>query len=127
MFFLSFRNECEELRSELSKRTRDEIFSDRNEQIKIKRDQLTRDAETEQFYADVWEQDRLSKAHREEIETQQQFERNHSALEVYIIKKEIAHWTIWNIETNGDNLLSSLLMKILKWLKITILQIDFEW
>lgn len=36
----------------------------------------------ENFYAQTWEQDRLSKAHREEVETQQQFERNHSTLEV---------------------------------------------
>ena len=82
---VSFRDECEELRSELSKRTRDKIFSDRNEQIKIKQDQLAREAATEDFYADVWEQDRLSKAHREEIETQKQIERNRSTLEVFFI------------------------------------------
>jgi len=85
-----FSDECEELRSELSKRTRDEIFSDRNEQIKIKQDQLSREAATEQFYADVWEQDRLSKAHREEIETQKQIERNHSTLEILNLQRNAA-------------------------------------
>ena len=77
-----YRKECEELRSEQSKQLRDEIFRDREHQIQIKQDQKFRDAEMERFYAQLWEQDRLAKADREELETQEQMERNRSTLDV---------------------------------------------
>ena len=77
-----YRSECEELRGELSKQTRDEIFKDREEQIRMKEDLKVRETNADQFYASLWQQDRLAKAHREELETQEQIERNRSTLEV---------------------------------------------
>lgn len=83
MFSFFFRDECEELRYELSKRTRDEIFKDREKQIEMKAEAKNREIETERFYAEIWEQDRLAKAEREELEMREQIERNRSALEVW--------------------------------------------
>ena len=80
--FLIFREECEELRAEESKLRRDQIFADRKEQINIKKDQELKEAEVENFFAKLWEEDTKAKALREEFETQQQIERNRSALEV---------------------------------------------
>jgi len=48
----------------------------------VKQELKVRDADADQFYADLWQQDRLAKAHREELETQDQIERNRSTLEV---------------------------------------------
>lgn len=76
------REECEELRSELSKRNRDEIFSDREEQIRMRNEKKERESEVEEFYADLWEQDTKAKAQREELETAEQIERNRLTLEV---------------------------------------------
>ena len=80
--FLDFREECEELRAEESKRRRDQIFADRKEQIKIKKGRELNEAELENFFAKLWEEDTKANALREEFETQQQIERNRSALEV---------------------------------------------
>merc|ERR1711890_46089 len=52
-----FREECEELRAEFSKQTRDEIFQDRQMQIQIKKEQEQRDSAIENFYANLWEED----------------------------------------------------------------------
>ena len=83
--FIPFRQECEELRAELSKQARDEIFRDRDEQILMKVESKQRDAKLEQFYADMWVEDAKAKAEREELETKEQIKRNRSALEVYEI------------------------------------------
>ena len=45
-------------------------------QLALKADMERKKQEEERLYADLWEQDRLAKAAREEIEAQQQIERN---------------------------------------------------
>ena len=87
IFFLKyfhdlFREECEELRSKISKRNLDEIFTERQQQLKFKDDKKYQDAEVEQFYADLWEKDRVAKIQKEEIQAEEQMERNKEMLEV---------------------------------------------
>jgi len=82
-----FREECEELRAEFSKQTRDEIFEDRKMQIKIKEEKKEQQKEIESFYAGLWEADTKAKAVREEMETQEQLQRNRDALEVLNLQK----------------------------------------
>jgi len=77
-----WREECEELRSKISKRNLDEIFTERQQQLKFKDDKKYQDAEVEQFYADLWEKDRVAKIQKEEIQAQEQMERNKEMLEV---------------------------------------------
>jgi len=83
-----FREECEELRGELSKRNRDQIFTDRQEQINMKADAKFKEEDIEAFYADMWQHDTMAKAEREEIEMQQQIERSRSALEILNIQRK---------------------------------------
>lgn len=76
------REECEELRATLSKRQRDDVFTERHEQLRMKAEQKKRDEEIEKLYADMWEQDRQVKALREEKTAQEQMERNRETLRV---------------------------------------------
>ena len=64
------------MRAEESKRRRDQIFADRKEQIKVKKGRELNEAELENFFAKLWEEDTKANALREEFETQQQIERN---------------------------------------------------
>jgi len=82
-----FREECEELRGEFSKQTRDEIFRDRSMQIEMKAEQVQRNGAIEKFYAQLWEADTKAKEVREEMETQEQLARNRDALEVLNLQK----------------------------------------
>ena len=70
------------MRAEESKRRRDQIFADRKEQIKVKKGRELNEAELENFFAKLWEEDTKANALREEFETQQQIQRNRSASEV---------------------------------------------
>ncbi|OWF34875.1 cilia- and flagella-associated protein 53-like [Mizuhopecten yessoensis] len=71
-----FRNQCEELRSTLSKRQQDEVCAERLEQLKIK-DVMDRERmEEDQMYARLWEEDRQKKADREERDAKAAQERN---------------------------------------------------
>lgn len=49
---------------------------DRVEQLAVKAEMERRKQEEEAMYAQMWEKDRLTKAAREEKETQEQMERN---------------------------------------------------
>ena len=71
------------MRAKESKRRRDQIFADRKEQIKVKKGRELNEAELENFFAKLWEEDTKANALREEFETQQQIERNRLALEVF--------------------------------------------
>lgn len=77
-----FREECEELRYQQSQMLRDELFDERKVQVAEKWGILKERQEIEQMYADLWEQDRMAKAKREEEEAQQQMERNREMVDV---------------------------------------------
>ena len=78
----SFRDECEELRSEFSKQTRDDIFKDRRMQIEMKSDEKERKKGIEDFYTHLWHADTKAKAIREEMETKERLQRDRECLEV---------------------------------------------
>lgn len=83
-----FRNQCEELRSTLSKRQQDEVCVERLEQIRIK-DEIEEDRrQEEQMYARLWEEDMLAKAAREERDAQAAHLRNAEVLAV--LRKQMA-------------------------------------
>jgi len=82
-----FREECEELRSEFSKQTRDEIFKDRQMQMEMKGDQKAREEGIEKFYANLWEADTKAKEIREEMETKERLQRDRECLEVLNLQK----------------------------------------
>ena len=102
-----WREECEEMRSLLVKRNADNVFTERAEQLRVKWEEQERQRESEctakyhhcntgitgiiiiiiiiiveSMYARMWDEDRLTKCNREEIETAMQIERNKEALKV---------------------------------------------
>lgn len=82
-----WREQCEELRGVLSRRHQDEVCVDRMNQLALKADMERKKQEEERLYADLWEQDRLAKAAREEIEAQQQIERNLAMVDILRTQK----------------------------------------
>ena len=86
---LFFREECEELRSIVSHRQRDELFKERQTQLAEKAAQQQQENEIKQMYAELWEQDRLAKAQKEELEAQEQIKRNREMVEVSMGMKYI--------------------------------------
>ena len=76
------RNQCEELRSTLSKRQQDEVCAERLEQIRIKEEMEEEKRHEEKMYAHLWEQDMLAKAEREERDAKRAHERNAEVLTV---------------------------------------------
>ncbi|XP_071169763.1 cilia- and flagella-associated protein 53-like [Mytilus edulis] len=77
-----FRDQCEELRSTLSKRQQDEVCVERLEQLRVK-DELNHAKRVEDdMYAKLWEEDRLAKAAREERDAKATYERNQEVLKV---------------------------------------------
>ncbi|XP_053406176.1 cilia- and flagella-associated protein 53-like [Mercenaria mercenaria] len=83
-----FRNQCEELRSTLSKRQQDEVCVERLEQIRIKEEIEQERKQEEQMYARLWEEDMLAKAAREERDAKAAHERNAEVLAV--LRKQMA-------------------------------------
>ncbi|EDO36212.1 predicted protein, partial [Nematostella vectensis] len=83
-----WREECEELRSHLSRRHQDEVFSERSDQIRMKNEQKQREKDLEKMYADLWERDVKAKAQREEQEAMEQMERNRETLRVLQLQSE---------------------------------------
>ena len=79
---LNFRDNCEELRSTLSQRHQDEVFNERHEQLQMKEEQKKKEAEIEDFYADLWAQDIQVKSMKEEQIAKEQIERNRETLKV---------------------------------------------
>ncbi|NP_001171797.1 coiled-coil domain-containing protein 11-like [Saccoglossus kowalevskii] len=76
-----WREECEELRSTLTRRHQDEVCTERMKQLELKDQMEQQRLEDERMYAYMWEQDRLAKAAREERETKEQMARNREVLE----------------------------------------------
>ncbi|WAQ98962.1 CFA53-like protein [Mya arenaria] len=83
-----FRNQCEELRSTLSKRQQDEVCVERLEQIRIKEEIEAERSQEEQMYARLWEEDMLAKAAREERDAKAAHQRNAEVLAV--LRKQMA-------------------------------------
>ena len=50
----NFRNQCEELRSTMSKRQQDEIAAERMDQLRVKDEMAEFEREQEQVYTDMW-------------------------------------------------------------------------
>lgn len=82
------RNQCEELRSTLSKRQQDEVCVERLEQIRIKEEMEEEKRQEEQMYAKLWEEDMLAKAAREERDAKAAHQRNAEVLSV--LRKQMA-------------------------------------
>ncbi|XP_071794477.1 cilia- and flagella-associated protein 53-like [Asterias amurensis] len=76
-----WREECEELRSTLSRRHMDEVCLERSDQLRIKAEIDEQNKVHEQMYADLWHQDMLAKAAREEKEAQERHARNRETLD----------------------------------------------
>ena len=76
------RNQCEDLRSILSKRHQDEVCRDRAEQLRLKEEERKKEQEVEMMYAQLWDEDRQAKCKREEMEAALQIERNRDILKV---------------------------------------------
>lgn len=83
-----FRNQCEELRSTLSKRQQDEVCVERLEQIRIKGEMEEEQKIEDAMYARLWEEDMLAKAAREERDAKAAHERNAEVLAV--LRKQMA-------------------------------------
>lgn len=77
-----WRDNCEELRSTLSQRHQDEVFTERHEQLQMKEEQKKKDAEVDSFYADLWGKDIQIKSMKEEQTAREQIERNLETLKV---------------------------------------------
>lgn len=77
-----WQNQCEELRSVLSRRHQDQVCIERryqlNQQAEMERERQAENA----MYAELWNRDRLAKAAREEREAQEAIKRNYDMLEV---------------------------------------------
>ncbi len=76
-----WREECEELRSTLTRRHMDEVCLERGDQLRIKAEIDEQNKADEQMYADLWHQDMLAKAAREEKEAQERHARNRETLD----------------------------------------------
>lgn len=77
-----FRDQCEELRSTLSKRQQDEVCVERLQQLRVKDAISQAKREEDDMYARLWEEDRLAKAAREERDAKAAYERNQEVLKV---------------------------------------------
>ncbi|CAG5131035.1 unnamed protein product [Candidula unifasciata] len=77
-----FREQCEELRSALSKKHYEEICLDRLDQLQQKEEAALERQAYDDMYARLWEQDMLEKAAREEREVKELHERNRGTLEI---------------------------------------------
>lgn len=82
-----WRNQCEELRATVTKRHQDQVCRERAEQVHFKQVERRHKEQEEQMYAQLWEEDRQAKCHREEMEAALQIERNREMLQVLTLQK----------------------------------------
>eukprot|EP00794_Sanderia_malayensis_P009428 gene9428-10415_t len=82
-----FRNECEELRTHFSRQQQDQLFAERKAQLAEKEDDKLKQQKIESLYAELWDQDRIEKARKEEIEEQERMKRNHEMVDVLNLQK----------------------------------------
>jgi len=76
-----WREECEELRSTLTRRHMDEVCMERSDQLRIKAEMEQQSKDEEKMYADLWHKDIMAKAAREEKEARDRHARNRETLE----------------------------------------------
>merc|ERR1712168_232101 len=77
-----WQNQCEELRSVLSRRHQDQVCKERQHQLNMLAE-IERERQSEEaMYAELWERDRLAKAAREEQERAAAMKRNYDMLDV---------------------------------------------
>ncbi len=69
------------MRATLTRRHMDEVCMERAEQLKMKEEMNQHQKNLDDMYADLWEQDRLAKAAREEREAVEQHIRNRETLD----------------------------------------------
>ncbi len=86
--YLITREQCEELRSTMSKRQQDLVAAERMKQLQIKDDMEAAQRADEQMFADLWRADMEAKAKREDEETKRQMSANRDMLEV--LNKQMA-------------------------------------
>lgn len=77
-----WRQQCEEMRGLMSKRTQDAVCTERREQLRLQAERKERERQEDNMYAKLWDEDYRIKCRREEIETTLQIERNREALKV---------------------------------------------
>lgn len=76
-----WQNQCEELRSVLSRRHQDQVCAERQHQLNLQAE-IERERQAEEaMYAELWERDRLAKAAREERESQDAMQRTANMLQ----------------------------------------------
>lgn len=76
-----WQNQCEELRSMLSRRHQDQVCLERKQQLELHAE-IERERQAEEaMYAELWERDRLAKAAREEHESQAAMDRTYRMLD----------------------------------------------
>ena len=81
-----WRDECEEVRAVMSQRHRDEIFADREEQVRRKEATKREERHVDRMYADLWEADKRAKERREEMEAAAKRDRNQEMVKVLEIQ-----------------------------------------
>lgn len=75
-----WQNQCEELRSVLSRRHQDQVCMERHHQLK-QHAEIERERQAEAaMYAELWDRNRLAKAAREEREAQEAINRNYNMI-----------------------------------------------
>lgn len=83
-----WQNQCEELRSVLTRRHQDQVCQERQHQLCLAAEIEREHQAEDMMYAELWERDRLAKAAREEEEAEQAMGRNYKQLEVLQLQRK---------------------------------------
>ena len=82
-----WQNQCEELRSVLTRRHQDQVCLERQHQL-VQAAEIEREHQAEDMmYAELWERDRLAKAAREEKEANEA-----------MVSRNFVHWSVDHLE-----------------------------
>ncbi|XP_066474118.1 cilia- and flagella-associated protein 53 [Tiliqua scincoides] len=85
-----FRQTCEQLRTQWSKKHLMEVCEDRLAQLALKEELKKQKAREEATFAALWEEDRLAKEKREDAEAQQRLRRNKDTLAMLNTQRAVA-------------------------------------
>jgi hypothetical protein len=77
-----WQNQCEELRSVLTRKHQDQVCMERGYQLNQQAERERERQAEEALYAELWERDRLAKAAREEREAEDAMNRNYKQLDI---------------------------------------------
>ncbi|XP_043934187.1 cilia- and flagella-associated protein 53 [Protopterus annectens] len=77
-----FREQCQELRSAMTRLHQNEVCTERSAQLALKEELRKQQKQEEEFFANIWNKDRLAKEEREKKEAEKQAELNRKALDV---------------------------------------------